>query len=121
MESSAGCAAGIATALRDSGRKGERVRDGQSRFAVSVDRAGFIGAAIAVCFLLLLFGLLGARQANAFEIHKLDSSFPTTGVGAPTTIAVDEASGNIYVLDLFSGNIAKFSASGTPVNWSALG
>ena len=76
---------------------------------------------MAVCFLLALFGLFGARQANAFEIHKLDSSFPTTGIGAPTTIAVDEQSGNVYVLDLFSGNIGKFSAAGTPVNWSALG
>jgi hypothetical protein len=97
------------------------VRDAKSRFAVSVDRTRFISAGMAVCFLLLFFGLLGARQANAFEIHKLDSTFPTTGVGAPTTIAVDESTGNVYVLDLFSGNIAKFSAAGTPVDFSALG
>jgi hypothetical protein len=86
-----------------------------------VEHAGFTGAGMAVCLLLLLFGLLGARQANAFEIHKLDSSFATTGVGAPTTIAVDEQTGTVYVLDLFSGNIGKYSATGTPLNWSALG
>ena len=79
------------------------------------------GIGLAVCFLLLLFGLFGARQANAFEIHKLDSSFPSTGISAPTTIAVDEASGHVYVLDLFSGSIGKFTASGTPANWSATG
>ena len=99
------------------------MRDAQSRFAVSIDRAGFVGGGIAACLLLLLllFGLFGARQANAFEIHKLDSTFPTTGAGAPTTIAVDESTGSVYVLDLFSGNVAKFDATGTPVNFSALG
>ena len=95
--------------------------DARSRFAVSIERAGFTGAGMAVCFLLLLFGLFGARQAHAFEIHKLDSSFPSTGISAPTTIAVDEASGSVYVLDLFSGKIGKFTAAGTPSNWSALG
>jgi hypothetical protein len=97
------------------------VIDARSRFAVSIERAGTTGVAMAVCFLLLLFGLLGARQAQAFEIHKLDSAFPATGLGAPTTVAVDEATGNVYVLDLFSGNIAKFDAAGTHVNLSALG
>jgi hypothetical protein len=97
------------------------VRDAESRFAVSFERAGITGAGMAVCFLLLLFGLFGARQANAFEIHKLDSTFPTTGLGAPTTIAVDESTGSVYVLDLFSGNIAKFDAAGTPADFSALG
>lgn len=95
--------------------------DARPRFPVSYERAGFIGVGMAVCFLLFFFGLFGARQANAFEIHKLDSSFPATGLGAPTTIAVDESTGNVYVLDLFSGNIAKFDAAGTPVNFSALG
>jgi hypothetical protein len=97
------------------------VRDAKSRFAVSTRGTGFAGAGMAICFFLALFGLFGARQAHAFEIHKLDSSFPSTGISAPTTIAVDEASGSVYVLDLFSGKIGKFTAAGTPSNWSALG
>ena len=95
--------------------------DAESRFAVSTQGACFSGVGVAVCFLLLFFGLLGARQAHAFEIHKFDSSFPTTGVSVPTTIAVDEATGSVYALDLFSGNIGKFTAAGVPSNWSALG
>lgn len=97
------------------------MRNAGSPFAESSRSAAVAGAGLAVCFLLILLGLFGARQADALEIHKLDSSFPTTGISAPTTIAVDEASGNVYVLDLFSGEIGKFTAAGTPANWSALG
>jgi hypothetical protein len=76
---------------------------------------------MAVCFFLVLFGLLGARQAHALEIHKFDASFPATGVEIPTTIAVDEDTGYVYILDLLSGKVGKFTAAGVPANWLETG
>ena len=97
------------------------MRDAESPFAESSRSAVLAGTCMVVGACLLLLGLLGACRAHATVIHKLTSTFPTSELSVPTSTAYDEASDSVYVMDLFSGTIAKYSSTGTPQNFSALG
>jgi hypothetical protein len=94
------------------------VRDAESPFAESPRNAGIVGVGLAVAFFLILLGLFGARQAHAEITHKFDSNlFPGT-LSNPTSLAVDQATGDIVVLD--GSKLFKFTAAGAPSNFSAL-
>ena len=58
---------------------------------------------------------VGASPALA-ETHPFLSSFGS--FTNPNGIAVDEATGDVYVADLGTNTVSKFDASGTPVNFA---
>jgi hypothetical protein len=69
---------------------------------------------------------LSNTPAMAFEGHALGASFGPGGVGSgrfsnPQGVAVDQGTGNVYVYDVGAGAVYKFSAVGTPEDFSALG
>jgi hypothetical protein len=96
------------------------VVDAESRFSESARRTGIVGVTLLLAA-LVLSGLLGVGRAQATVIHKLTATFPATGISTPTSIAYDEESDSVYVMDLFSGQIAKFTSAGAASNFSALG
>ena len=75
---------------------------------------------------LLVLGLVVSNPAMAATVHVPDGTFNMhTLDGGPGAIAVDEASGSVYVMDggccSTTGSIEKFDATGNPSNFSALG
>ncbi len=76
-----------------------------------------------IAALALLAGFLGAGPALANEAHPFKLSFErSTGVpfSNPNGIAVEEATGDVYVADLGSESVYKYDAEGKPVEFSAL-
>ena len=74
---------------------------------------------------LVLTALCGPTPAFAAgESHPLTSSFERSS-GAPFSnpngIAVDEATGDVYVADIGTETVYKFDASGSPLDFAALG
>lgn len=69
------------------------------------------------CSVLLL--VTTGSAASAAEGHFLLSSFAT--FGNPENIAVDETTGDLYVLDYENQSIQRFDASGNPVEFAAVG
>jgi virginiamycin B lyase len=69
-------------------------------------------------FAVLLALALTASSAAAGETHPLQSSFGS--FTKAQSLAVDQANGNVYVLDTGNGgSVARFDAAGNPVNFSA--
>jgi hypothetical protein len=73
--------------------------------------------------LALMIAALGAMagRADAASVHPFVSSFGTGALGDPQAVAVDESTGDVYVLDVSNGTINKFDASGNQAAFSALG
>ncbi len=75
--------------------------------------------------MLVLTALCGSMPAFAAgESHPLTSSFErSSGVpfSNPNGIAVDEATGDVYVADLGTDTVYKFDAGGGPLDFAALG
>ncbi len=71
-------------------------------------------AAALVVTTILAIGM-GASPALA-ETHPFMSSFGS--FSNPNGIAIDEASGDVYVADIGTNTVYKFDASGTPVNFN---
>jgi NHL repeat len=74
---------------------------------------------LALAALLALFASLAltAPSALAFRGHEFSFSFGETGSGngqfsEPTDVAVNDATGQVYVLDQGNGRIERFSAAG---------
>ena len=69
--------------------------------------------------MVLALVVFGAGSAWAALTHPFVASFGSfSGVEG---IAVDHASGDVYVYDAGAGSILKFDGTGNPVNFSALG
>jgi hypothetical protein len=68
---------------------------------------------LAVCVVLAVSGASSAR------VHPFVGSFGS--FGNPQAVAVDQASGDVFVLDVGSASVQKFDASGNAVDFSALG
>jgi DNA-binding beta-propeller fold protein YncE len=81
-----------------------------------------LGVAITLVALIAL--LFSASPALAAEPHPLVSSFgrtPSEPFTNPNGIAVEESTGDVYVADIGTNTVYKFDASGTPVDYPALG
>ena len=59
----------------------------------------------------LTLGALAAGPAEAHLVRPV-SSFTPTGMEAPYGVAVDQATGDVYVTGFLPGNVEKFSATG---------
>src|SRR6478609_5640283 len=80
-------------------------------------RAAWLGLAVAVVMSAWLS--LGSVAALAGEAHPLVGEFGS--FSNPNAIAIDEATGDVYVADIGTDTVYKFDASGSPVNFAALG
>ncbi len=69
-------------------------------------------------FVTTLESSLSGPQPPAMAYRQAATSFPTTFSRA-TGVAVEHASGNVYVLDIQAKRVLKFNASGNPVNFTA--
>ncbi len=80
---------------------------------------------VALLVVVCLWFSLGSVSAFAAgEAHPFLFSFGAssgTSFSNPNGIAVNEASGNVYVADIGTDTVYKFDASGNPVNFPALG
>ena len=66
----------------------------------------------------------GASPALAGEAHPVLHEFghnATEAFANPNGIAVDEATGNVYVADVGTDTVYKFDANGNPLDFAALG
>ena len=84
-------------------------------------RPGWLGVAVG---LGVWFSLCSAPALAADEPHPFVTSFgrsATETFSNPNGIAVDEATGEVYVADIGTDAIYKFDANGSPVSFSALG
>lgn len=79
--------------------------------------------AFGACFLALGALLLAAAPASAEVVHVLQptSSFPFTGLSDPVGVAEDQSAHLIYVSDLSTGTVHKFSTAGKREGFSSLG
>lgn len=77
-----------------------------------------IATAISLVVTVLVMAGVGAPPALA-ESHPFLRSFGS--FSNPNGIAVNEASGDVYVADLGTNTVYKFDSSGAPVNFSSLG
>jgi hypothetical protein len=78
--------------------------------------------ALAALALLAAIGVIAAvlaSPAHAAFIHKPAGTFDLSS-GQAAKAAVDEQTGDIYVLPRFSGQIEKFDAEGNPSNFTGL-
>ncbi len=80
-------------------------------------RPARLGLAFGVITLWLL--LCGASAFAAGEAHPFLRSFGS--LSNPNGIAIDAASGDVYVADIGTATVYKFDANGNPVNFSGLG
>jgi hypothetical protein len=87
--------------------------------ASALDRTLLIPALGAIA-LLALIGAVFAGSAHAAVIHKPAGTFDLSGSALAAKIAVDEQTGDIYVLPRFSGRIEKFDSEGNPSSFSGL-
>src|SRR6202171_318682 len=75
---------------------------------------------------LALFAVLGVGLSLR-SVSALAAAEPHPKIGefgsftSPNGIAVDESSGDVYVADIGTNTVSKFDASGSPVNFAALG
>jgi hypothetical protein len=76
---------------------------------------------LSILALVLLATLVGAASASAApsDSFQYKSSFGAGTLSNPTSIAVNEQTGNVLVLD--NGSIYQFDADGKPVDFSATG
>ncbi len=74
-----------------------------------------------VVSLAAVFGLclVVCGVASATLVHPFVASFGA--FGNPQALAVDRASGDVYVLDVATETVQRFDASGSPADFSALG
>lgn len=98
-------------------RRGQ-VQHAKSRFAESSRCTVVVGVGLAAC-LLALFGALCTGDARAEITHKFDSNIAPGTLSNPTSLAVDQATGDIVVLD--GSKLFKFTAAGSPSNFSSVG
>jgi hypothetical protein len=63
--------------------------------------------------------LATASIATAGKVHPFLGSFGA--FSSPQAVAVDQSSGDVYVIDVGAAAVQKFDASGTPADFSALG
>src|ERR1700733_12033617 len=66
----------------------------------------------------------GASPALAGEAHPFLREFgrgATEAFSNPNGIAVDEATGDVYVADIGTDTVYKFDANGSPLDFAALG
>jgi hypothetical protein len=80
-------------------------------------RIGLLGLAVLVAAL----GVLGfsAQQATAGVIHQFVGAFAAGS--NPQALTADQATGDVFVIDVSAGQVLKFDGSGNPANFSALG
>jgi hypothetical protein len=71
--------------------------------------------ALVIAVLVLL--CLGSTAALAITTHPFESSFGS--LGTPETVAVDQASGEVYVLEQSAGQISRFDEAGAAAPFSA--
>jgi DNA-binding beta-propeller fold protein YncE len=79
--------------------------------------AGRLGVVAASLIVAVLYG--SASAFAAAEPHPKLGSFGS--FSNPNGIAVDEATGDVYVADIGTNTVYKFDANGTPADFSALG
>ena len=79
---------------------------------------------LALAFTLILATLaFSASPALAGEAHPFLREFgrnATEAFSNPNGIAIDEANGDVYVADIVSNTVSKFTAGGEPVEFAAL-
>ena len=76
---------------------------------------------IALAVLGAVVGVIAvAGSASAALVHPLVGSFGSGSLSNPQAVAVDQSSGDVYVLDVGSASIVRFDATGKPANFSAL-
>jgi hypothetical protein len=76
----------------------------------------------AVFLFTFLVGIgLSASVALALNGHSYSSGFGGGELEGPEAVAVDQASGDVYVLDVTAGAVKRFDSSGAPRDFSALG
>ena len=63
----------------------------------------------------------GARRRSRTPTERRFGHNATESFSNPNGIAVDEATGDVYVADIGTNTVYKFDASGNPVNFAALG
>jgi hypothetical protein len=81
---------------------------------------GALGGRVAPALAVAVLGLLVvSASAWAGKVHPFVTSF-SAGVN-PQAITVDQASGDVLVIDVGAGAVLKFDSSGNPSNFSALG
>src|SRR5487761_1603741 len=80
-------------------------------------RPAWLGVALAA--VLGVWLSLGSVAALAGEVHPKVGEFGS--FANPNGIAVDEATGDVYVAGIGANTVYKFDASGSPANFSALG
>jgi hypothetical protein len=78
-------------------------------------RAWMLGVSV----LVVVLALGGSRSASAGLVHPFVSSFAAGSI--PQAVAVDQTSGDLYVIDLGANTVLKFDASGAPTDFSAVG
>ena len=77
-------------------------------------------ALVAVVGMWLLLG--GAPALAAGESHPIEhTAFESDTFTNPNGIAVDEATGDVYVADIGTDTVYKFDTNGNPVDFAALG
>jgi hypothetical protein len=69
---------------------------------------------------LVLSATLATGAAEAAYTHPFLGSFAAGMFSNPQGIAVDQASGDVYVYDTEAGKVYKFNAAGQPAEFSAL-
>src|SRR5580700_8287073 len=78
-----------------------------------------------LCAVMAMFALTGvaASPALAGEAHPMieHTGFETDTFTNPNGIAVDESTGDVYVADIGTATVYKFSGEGNPVDFSSLG
>jgi DNA-binding beta-propeller fold protein YncE len=77
-----------------------------------------LGIGLLACALTLGALWLGASPASALSTHVFSSSFGTQGSGvgqvsSPQGVAVNQATGDVYVADTGNARVDEFSSSGT--------
>ena len=91
-------------------RNGNR-RAGRRRALGSIALA-VLGAVVGV--------IVVAGSASAALVHPLVGSFGSGVLSNPQAVAVDQSSGDVYVLDVGTASIVRFDATGKPANFAAL-
>src|SRR3984957_19627111 len=90
----------------------------ETRRAPSASRGGIPGPALGVlCALVSFFGFSGA-SAFGKQVHVFSSSFGSAGSGAgqllePLGVAVNDATGKVYVVDKGNARVDEFASDGT--------
>jgi hypothetical protein len=80
---------------------------------------GRVRPALAIVVLVACALLATTSVATAARVHPFLSSFGS--FASPQALAVDQSSGDVYVLDVGAAAVQKLDAAGNPVDFSALG